>query len=58
MFNYPPGYIPSAVVKKVDMACPKCGHEWESTVIQELGGTWFADEDFGDICPECGWKGK
>lgn len=58
MFNYPSGFRPRVEQQTVELICPICGWTWDAVVLTELGCTWYADEDFGDICPECGEKGE
>lgn len=58
MNNYPPGFTPREEKILVELKCPQCGWEWEELMMSELGGVWFADEDNGGICPECGCEGE
>ncbi len=58
MNNYPDGFMPRVEHKTVDIVCPTCGYAWEMVVLTELGYRWYVDEDFGNICPECGEEGE
>lgn len=58
MFNYPSGFSPRVEQQTVELRCPICWWTWDAVVLTELGCNWYADEDFGDICPECGKKGE
>ena len=37
--------------------CPRCGYDWDMLEYEQLGFRWYADEDKGDICKECGGIG-
>ena len=56
--NYPDGFIPRVEKTIVELRCPKCGETWETVMLTELGSSWYADEDNGDKCPECGEEGE
>ena len=56
--NYPDGFVPRIEADIVELVCPVCGYTWETVVLTELGCRWYADEDFGNICPECGEEGE
>ena len=56
--NYPDGFIPRVEKSIVELKCPKCGYEWETLMLTEFGMSYFADEDNGDKCPECGEEGE
>ena len=56
--NYPDGFRPKIEKHWVDCRCPKCGYEWETLMLTEFGMSYFADEDNGDKCPECGEEGE
>ena len=56
--NYPDGFVPRLESDTVELVCPVCGYMWETVILTELGCHWFADEDMGNICPECGEEGE
>jgi len=56
--NYPDGFRPKIEKSIVELKCPKCGYEWETLMLTEFGMSYFADEDNGDKCPECGEEGE
>lgn len=57
MNNYPDGFIPKVEQKAVDLVCSVCGYMWEAVILTEFCFSWFADDEYGNICPECGEEG-
>lgn len=56
--NYPSDFRLVTINRLAHFRCPACGHTWRMHVYTELGTSWYADEDNGDICRECGARGE
>jgi hypothetical protein len=51
--NYPPGFSNRIVEIEFHNEC-ELGHAWTALGYSELGGAFYANEDVGPFCPECG----